>query len=560
MNPWKVLGKLIAFTPGWFSGVTAFALFAFCAVPLAAGLATRVFFDAVAGNQTAFSVAGAIALIAAVQLSDVIAGLVGSHTIAVMQGRCHTLMHTNLFTSILRGFGRHGLVEPPSESISRFRDDPQNIVWGAMDALCDLIGRGLFALVGGYVMWRIDPTVTIALAVPLVVTSAVTNALGERTARYRLAEREATGRQTGFLGELLSAQLAVKAAGAIPHAIARTEEISEERRRASVRDSVFEKVLDSINLQFVHLGTGIVLLFGAARLRQGSLTVGDFALFVVFLDQLTYLPAEVGRMISELKRVRVSHGRMHDLVPGAEEEAIVRRSPIYLKGSPPPGPAPRASEDDRLRRLDVVGLTYRYPSSGQGVEDVSFSLERGSVTAITGRVGTGKTTLLLALLGLVTADEGEIRWNGRTVADPATFFVPPRTAYTPQVPRLFSETLRENVTLGSDGGPERLDAALRSAVLESDVLTLERGLDTVVGPRGVKLSGGQIQRTAAARMFVRDADLLVFDDLSSALDAETEAELWTRLFDRPDPESVTCLVVTHRPAALRRADQVIVLE
>jgi ATP-binding cassette subfamily B protein len=89
-------------------------------------------------------------------------------------------------------------------------------------------------------------------------------------------------------------------------------------------------------------------------------------------------------------------------------------------------------------------------------------------------------------------------------------------------------------------------------------MSLEQGLDTLVGPRGVKLSGGQVQRAAAARMFVRDAELLVMDDLSSALDTETEALLWARLFERAG--DVTCLVVSHRPAALRRADQVLVMD
>jgi ATP-binding cassette subfamily B protein len=95
------------------------------------------------------------------------------------------------------------------------------------------------------------------------------------------------------------------------------------------------------------------------------------------------------------------------------------------------------------------------------------------------------------------------------------------------------------------------------AVMGQDVAALEHGLDTVLGARGVKISGGQRQRTAAARMFVRDAELLVFDDLSSALDVETERALWERVFDR---SGATCLVVSHRKVALRRADHIIVLK
>ena len=93
--------------------------------------------------------------------------------------------------------------------------------------------------------------------------------------------------------------------------------------------------------------------------------------------------------------------------------------------------------------------------------------------------------------------------------------------------------------------------------MEKDVVELEQGLETVVGPRGVKLSGGQAQRTAAARMFIRAPELLVFDDLSSALDVETEQSLWERLFARDTVP--TCLVVSHRRSVLRRADQIVVL-
>jgi ATP-binding cassette subfamily B protein len=176
---------------------------------------------------------------------------------------------------------------------------------------------------------------------------------------------------------------------------------------------------------------------------------------------------------------------------------------------------------------------------------------------VTGRIGSGKTTVLKALLGLVPLDGGGIVWNGQRVDDPASFLVPPRSAYTPQVPRLFSETLRDNILMGLP--PEQVDlkGALHLAVMERDVAAMEIGLDTLIGPKGVRLSGGQVQRAAAARMFVRDAELLVFDDLSSALDVDTERVLWERLFEQ---RQATCLVVSHRRAALRRADNIIVLK
>jgi len=143
------------------------------------------------------------------------------------------------------------------------------------------------------------------------------------------------------------------------------------------------------------------------------------------------------------------------------------------------------------------------------------------------------------------------------VEDPASFFIPPRSAYTSQVPLLFSESIKDNILMGLPEDKVDLPGAVRQAVMEKDILDLEHGLDTVIGSKGVKISGGQRQRTAAARMFVRRPELLVLDDLSSALDVETEQQLWERVSEM---EGVTCLVASHRRPALRRADHIIVLK
>ncbi len=282
-------------------------------------------------------------------------------------------------------------------------------------------------------------------------------------------------------------------------------------------------------------------------------------------------------------------------------------APVHLDGTVPPVPATVKGAADRLSRLDVSGLTARHPDSGGGIAGIDLHLERGTVTVVTGRVGAGKTTLLRALLGLIPREGGEIRWNGRVVADPATFLLPPRAAYTPQAPRLFSESLRDNILLGqvdcglrspltginADCGPgtstaagvpearecgagtiawydptpqsairnPQLAEAVRLTALEPDLALMPQGLETTVGPRGVRLSGGQIQRAAAARAFAQGAELLVIDDLSSALDVETERRLWDGLFARREGgRETTYLIVSHRREALRRADRIIVLK
>ena len=222
---------------------------------------------------------------------------------------------------------------------------------------------------------------------------------------------------------------------------------------------------------------------------------------------------------------------------------------------------------DRLNELVADHLTFHYPNSVNGIEDISLKVKRGSLTVITGRIGSGKTTLLRTLLGLLPADSGEIRWNGQAVTDAGNFFIPPRCAYTAQVPRLFSNTLRNNILLGMNKSDDDIYKATKLAVMDRDLEILDDDLETMVGSRGVKLSGGQAQRTAAARMFIREPELVVFDDLSSALDVETEKQLWERIFasgneppERSSGAGVTCLVVSHRRPLLRRADHIIVMK
>lgn len=321
-------------------------------------------------------------------------------------------------------------------------------------------------------------------------------------------------------------------------------------------------------------------------MARHTFTVGDFALFVYFLRFNTEAATTVANILGDYAAQAVCIARMEELVRPEPPAALVEYHPVVsvaqsasvqsgdvagdngrvqhsrplesrsahkVDNLPAQG---QAREVEPLETLLVRGLAYLHQGGG-GISDVDLSLRAGTLTIVTGRVGSGKTTLLRALLGLLPAQAGEIHWNGRMVTDPAAFFRPPHSAYVPQVPRLFSQPLVDNILMGCLASGADVDEAIRQAVLEDDVAELSNGLATVVGPRGVRLSGGQMQRTAAARAFIRRPQLLVVDDLSSALDVETERLLWDRLLERRD---LTCLAVSHRRAALARADLVIVLE
>jgi ABC-type multidrug transport system fused ATPase/permease subunit len=383
--------------------------------------------------------------------------------------------------------------------------------------------------------------------------------LSERIARYREASRAASGQMAGYLTEMLGGVQALKLACAEGPAAEEFAARCEGRRHAELRDKLASEVAFGSVESLTQLVGGVVLLVAAPALAAGSFSIGDLALFIAYLDPLTDSVNFFTHLVVVYRQADVSMARLTTLLPEGEEVSLVARTDTHMDGRFPAITAPERRPEQALRVLEVRGLTSHHGGTGHGIEDVSFRLEAGTLTVVTGRVGSGKSTLLRALLGLLPLDSGEVLWNGKPLADRGAFLQPPRAAYVPQAPLLFSETLRANVLLGLTEDDEALSRALRLAALEEDVPALERGLDTTIGPRGVKLSGGQQQRVAAARAFLRSPDLLVLDDLSSALDVETERRLWQRLLEDGARRGQTFLVVSHRRAVLERADRVLIL-
>ena len=466
------------------------------------------------------------------------------------------LLRRNVLASLMHMSGGRGLPASPGEAVTRFRGDASAV--GEFLIVPKYLAANLvFSAIAVVIMIRISPFITLAGFLPLVVILTVVNVARTRIERARRQSREAAGNVTGFLGEMFGSVEAIKVAGAERRVLGEFDRVNMARKRATLRDTLLTQTLNAIFENVDSIGMGVILIVAGQAMLDGEMTVGDLVLFVYYLDMFSWFSVGLGWIMTEYRQTGVSLRRLYELMPDASPEKLVERNPTHLFRRAPDPVSVEKAEADRLERLEAEGLTYVYPDSEHGVRDVDLSLRKGSFTVVTGRVGSGKSTLLRVLLGSLPLHEGKIRWNGRQVEDASEVLVPPRVAYTSQVPRLFSEELRGNILLGIPEDRGDLPGAVRSAVLERDIDDLEDGLDTVVGPRGVKLSGGQQRRAAAARMFVRAPELLVFDDLSSGLDVETEQTLWERLSDR---QGSTVLAVSHRRAALRRADHIIVLK
>ena len=525
--------------------------------PALAGLLLQAIFDAISADASA---AWNVPTLAVLLLTVEGTRLLIFSGAVVLWSRWWVSMETLLRTNLLRsqmtsgGRGAGKPVRGAGSAIAVFRDDVNDLLI-FVDSWLDLAGTIVFATVALAVMVRVNATLTLVVVLPLLAVFVVTRSLGDRIRRTRRADREATARVTGFLGEVFSSVLAIKVAGAEAASVARLKRLNQTRRHTALRDRVLTETLEAFNGSTVDITIGLVLLLSAGAMRSGDFSVGDLALFASYVTSLAGLPRWAGLVLTRHRHAQVAAGRMAKLLPGENaDEAVVHRD---LGIERLVHAEPRARHDTPAPadvRLEGFGVRH----GGRGVlAGVELHLSAGSFTVVCGPVGSGKTTLLRALLGLAGPTTGTVRWDGEVVDDLAAHMVPPRCAYVPQVPRLLSASLRDNLTMGRATPGWLLDDIVGRAALQRDLQAMADGLDTVIGPRGVRLSGGQLQRVAAARALAADPALLVLDDLSSALDAATERELWSRLLRDQHP---TVLVVSQRAAALERADQIVVLD
>jgi len=547
----------VAYALTWIGWVTFFS------TPLLTGLLVKVVLDRVAdapddGAATPWTLLAVLVAIEVVRWTWLI-------LIAVQWHGCwvgwQTVPRINLLRSLVAAPGPAAgrLPGAPGEAVSRFRDDVQDLAM-VLDVWLDLSGAVVSSTIAVAVLIAIDPRATLAIVVPIVLAAIGTTWLGPRLRRWRRAAREATARVTGFIGDTFGGVLAVQAGSAGAAVEERFAHLNAERAQVSRRDQVGSELVRSLGYGTGEVAVGVVLVAVAAAFRGGDLSVGDLGLFAAYATVIAELPKWVGRYLVYQRQADVSVDRLAELLPAPDRRAVVAPTLTYLRHGPPPlaradtadtavpGPTP-------FEALEVEGLTVSHPVSGRGIRGVDLVVRRGELVAVTGPVGSGKSTLLRALLGLVATDAGTIRWNGEPVDDPSTVLVPPRAAYLPQVPRLFSEPLGNTILLGAAG--DGLEHALWLTCLDEDLARMPDGTGTVIGPRGLRLSGGQIQRAGAARALVRSPQLLVVDDLSSALDVETEARLWERV---GGGGFTTALLVSHRTQVLERADKVVVLD
>ncbi len=457
-----------------------------------------------------------------------------------------SLVQTNLMHAQVSSGGPDAGVRTrsPAKVVSTIRDDPRDLV-GIMDTLVDIAGVGTFSVIAFIVLLRVHVLAAVVGVLPLTLLTVLNRWIGNKVRRARGRQRAATTEVTGFLGSALSAAVTIRLFGARDAVLTRFAVLGTKRAKAAVTDQVLSESMFTVTDAASDLCLGLALLVAAFGVASHRLDAGGVTLFAAYLADLAWLPRRLAILLVGHRRFEVAWGRLTALLPASQSEGLtVHRVAPIVGGGPIAAPTELA-----LRPLEI--LTIRDLSvADRGLRNIDLTLRRGQIAIITGPVASGKSSLLQAVLGLLPLDSGAILWNGSVVEDRAAFFIPPHCAFVPQTPVLFADSLLDNLLLDTFSSPEVIAGALRQSAFEEDVAGFGDGLATRIGARGIRLSGGQLQRAAAARAFLRHTELVILDDLTSALDVETELRLWERLREA----GVTVLAASTRPAALAQAD------
>ncbi|WP_104432923.1 ATP-binding cassette domain-containing protein [Kineococcus xinjiangensis] len=428
---------------------------------------------------------------------------------------------------------------PPGEVVARALDSERLVLYA--DRWVDVVMGALLvagtALLGGSVL------VAVVLGGILVVSALASAAgapLAGSAARLAGDERAELGRA---MASAMEAARTVKLAAATAPVVAHLEVVDARRVAASVREHRVRSLLEGVPEVLCQAGIAAAWSVHVA----GVWELQTALLVTTALGGFGWFGAVAGAAVTEAPVARRWLQAASELA--GDRDLTVLPAGVDL----PRGRAPQPARSARipLRRLSLEGVAAVHDDGTVGVEDVDLTVERGSLVLLAGRVGSGKSSLLASLAGLVD-HEGTLRWNDEEVTDPQVFLRPGQVAYVGQVPRVLSGSFHDNVTL--DHAREAAPA-LATAQLALDVEGAG-GPTALVGHRGVRLSGGQVQRLALARALATEAELIVADDVSSALDARTELELWDALRRRGS----TVVGSSSKRSALERADVVVVLE
>lgn len=396
-------------------------------------------------------------------------------------------------------------------------------------------------------MVSVNPTLTLWTLAPLPIMSVAIYYVSDVMNRRSMQVQRQQSRISTMAQETFSGIRVLKAHAREASVAGRFSDVAAGYRSAQLDLARVDALFMPAIMLLIGLSTVLTIFIGGRMLIAGdpTVSVGNIAEFVIYVNMLTWPFASVGWVTSLVQQASASMARIDEFLSTQPGITAPAGGPTSIAGTV---------------EFDKVGFVY--PDTGvEALKGVSFRVPQGSSLAITGRTGAGKSTIAELIARQYDATTGEVRIDGTPIRQIDPQVLRSAIGVVPQEVFLFSDSIRANIafSLDPDGEEhERVVAAARTAQVHEDIATFPKGYDTMLGERGITLSGGQKQRVSIARAIVRKPSILLFDDPLSAVDTATEDAILTGL--RSLMEGRTTIIISHRISAVKHADHIIVLE
>lgn len=394
-----------------------------------------------------------------------------------------------------------------------------------------------------YAMLKVDVRLTLYALLPLPILSLSIYYVSHLIERRSQAIQAKLSKLTAIAQEVFSGIRVVKSYNQEKAFGRHFTQESEEYKTRNMSLALIEAMFVPLMMVLIGLSTILVIYVGGLQVFDGTITTGNIAEFVIYVNMLTWPVTSIGWIASIIQQANVSQGRINDFL---KTEPSIENTGLYH------GPVKGHIEFDKV--------SFTYPDSGiEAIKDLSFSIAPGERVAIIGRTAAGKTTVADLMLRMYDPTSGEIRIDGVPLKDFDLVALRDAVGYVPQDVFLFSDTIENNILFGAAGvDHQTLQDITRHVAIYNEVMSLPDGFQTKIGERGITLSGGQKQRVSMARALIRQPEIVILDDSLSAVDTHTEHTISEYL--NRELGGKTVLVITHRIASSMSYDRILVLD
>ena len=430
------------------------------------------------------------------------------------------------------------------ELVSRIMSDVEGVRNLVGTGLVQLFGGALTAIIAFALLIRISPSMTLYVMVPLLIFGFISLKAFSYIRPIFRKRGQINAEVTGRLTESLNGVRVIKGFNAEHHEIKSFEE-GVDRLFKNVKKSLTStSLVTSAATLLLGLATVGIMAIGGNMIIKEQLTIGDFFAFILYLGFLIAPIVQMSNIGSQITEAFAGLDRMQEILEIEKEDDHPKRT-------------------ERIDRVDgwikFENVSFSYESGVEVLHDISFEATPGSVTALVGSSGSGKTTIAGLVASFLTPDMGLITIDGKDLSSLSLPYYRKHLGVVLQDDFLFEGSIRDNILFPRPDAPENelLDAAKSAHVLEFTD-RFDYGMDTLIGERGVKLSGGQRQRIAIARALLANPKILILDEATSNLDAESEAFIQQSLSKLM--QGRTTFVIAHRLSTIRKADQILVIE